>query len=380
MTINFSAGDNVIVKRDYVNNSLSRLTPNPNLKRSISLLNLFKSESAEVLEVGTLDVFDRGFALIRSYIKVVPQDMQNPNYQRGAGVILYFDNDTLLNDSFEFSTAYLCDTCSVRVLNSSGLPISKFDVLRYTGFDATTQLPTVALASAAALTTNAVMGIAEEAIADGSEGSALVEGSVSGLDTSAFLVNETVFLSDTPGAYQSGSATTSSVVGRVHTVGLLGSISIRGELPFGEGTQGVTGGGGTWSVAAKGILAGATDGVIHTAVVGRSYVLVALNADTSASNMSAGDEDLVTLPEIQNGNPFIINTVAGSINQSDVGFEMVELGAAGGLQASAQSNVGGGGGTDTMELAYSRITGQFTATHTQGGDATNGVYVLFEKA
>lgn len=241
MAINFVVGDKVIVKRDYVQNTLARLSTNPNLKRTISVLRLFGIESAEVTETGTIDVFDRGTALTRSYIKVIPQSMQNPNYQAGRGVILYFDTDTLLNNSFEYSTAYLCDICARRAINMSGVSISKFDVVRYTGFDATTQLPTIALASASSLTTNAVMGVAEEDIADGNEGSIVIEGAVSGVDTSAFLVNETAYLSDTPGAFQSTAGTTSSIVGRVHTVGNPGSISVKGELPFGEGQQGVTG-------------------------------------------------------------------------------------------------------------------------------------------
>ena len=151
------------------------------------------------------------------------------------------------------------------------------------------------------------------------------------------------------------------------------------------GPQGSGGGGGggspaSWAVAAKGLLAGATAGVVHTAVVGRSYVLVVLNADTSASNMSSGDEDLVTLLEIQNGNPTVQNTIAGSINQNAVHLEIAATGGSGIIGVQVFSNVRGGGGTDDMLLQYTRATGQFTATHTQGADVTNGVYVLFEKS
>ena len=149
MAINFTTGDFVIVKRDYVQNTLARMSQEPNLKRTISLLRLFGILPGEVLDTGTIDVFDRGQAFTRSFIRVVPQNQQNPNYQAGQGVIMYFDSDTLLNNSFEFSTAYLCDICARNALNTSGVDISKFDVVRYTGFDATTQLPTIALASAA---------------------------------------------------------------------------------------------------------------------------------------------------------------------------------------------------------------------------------------
>lgn len=242
MAINFSVGDRIIVKRDYVNNTLRRLTQGPNLKRTINALLGFGSESLEVTDTGTIDLHERGNAVTRSYIRGVPIDEFNVNYQGGNGVVMYFDSDTLLNNSFEFSTAYLCDICARRVLNNSGVDINKFDVVRYTGFDVATQLPTVALASASALSTNAVMGMAEEDIVDGEQGSVLIEGGISGLDTSAFsAVNDTVFLSDTPGEYSATAGTTSSIVGRVHTVGMEGSISIKGELPFGEGPPGGTG-------------------------------------------------------------------------------------------------------------------------------------------
>ena len=142
----------------------------------------------------------------------------------------------------------------------------------------------------------------------------------------------------------------------------------------------LAGGSSTWSVVAKGLLAGATDGVVHTAVAGRSYVMVAFNADTSASNMSSGDEDLVILSEINNGSPTTTDTISGTINRSDIAIEVVTIGGAGSVGVQAFSNIGGGGGSDDMTLQYSRSTGQFSATHTQGVDATNGVYVLFEKS
>lgn len=242
MAINFSIGDRIIVKRDYVNNTLRRLTQGPNLKRTINALLGFGTESLEVTDTGTIDLHERGNAITRSYLRGVPIDEFNVNYQNGNGVVMYFDSDTLLNNSFEFSTAYLCDICARRVLNNSGVSISKFDVVRYTGFDTATQLPTIALASASALSTNAVMGMAEEDIDDGEQGSVLIEGGISGVDTSAFsAVNDTVFLSDTPGEFSTSAGTTSSIVGRIHSVGTEGSLSIKGELPFGEGPPGGTG-------------------------------------------------------------------------------------------------------------------------------------------
>ena len=241
MAINFSIGDRLIVKRDYVRNTLRKLPQTPNLKRTITSLLAFEVDSLEVTDVGSIDGHEKGVAFTRSFLRGVPINRDNVNYQNGDGVVMYFDSDTLLNNSFELSTAYLCDICARRALNNSGIDISKFDVVRYTGFDVATQLPTVGLASAASLTTNAVMGFAEEDILDGEQGNIIIEGGISGVDTSAFAVNDTAFLSDTPGAFQTTPGTTSSIVGRIHTVGVLGSLSIKGELPFGEGPPGGTG-------------------------------------------------------------------------------------------------------------------------------------------
>lgn len=249
MAINFSIGDKLIVKQQYVQNTLTRLPRNPRLVGVITSLGYFGITSAEVMDVGNAFVFDKGVQSLKSFIKVCALDSLNKNYNNGQGVILYFDTDDLLNNSFEYSTAYLCDVCSRRALNNSGVSIPKLAIVRYTGFDETTQLATIALANATTAASGKVMGMAEEAIADGDIGSIIIEGAISGVDTSTYTINDTIYLSDTPGEITDTPGTVTSIVGRAHTIGDPGSISVKGEFPFGDGG----GGGGAGTTGIQGV-------------------------------------------------------------------------------------------------------------------------------
>jgi hypothetical protein len=232
MAIDFIVGDKLIVKQQYVKNTLTKQPRTAGLVRIIRTLEYFNIVSAEVLDIGNTIIFEGPREVARAFIKLLPLDTTNINYNKGRGVMLYFDNDTFLNNSFEYSTAYLCDICSRRGLNNSGIPIPKLAVVRYTGFDTATQLPTISLANATSDATAKVMGMSEEAIADGEIGSIIIEGAISGADTSTYTINDTVYLSDTPGEISDVAGTVTSIVGRAHTVGDPGSISIKGEFPF----------------------------------------------------------------------------------------------------------------------------------------------------
>ena len=249
MAINFIVGDKLIVKQQYVKNTLVRLPRTAGLVRTIQTLEYFNMVPSEVTGVGTIPIFEGPREVIRSFIKLLPIDTTNINYKRGKGVILYFETDTLLNNSFEYSTAYLCDICSRVGLNNSGVPIPKLAVVRYTGFDTATQMPTIALANATSATTGKVMGMAEEAIVDGDTGSVIIEGAISGIDTSSYTINDTMYLSDTPGEIVDTPGTVTSIVGRAHTIGDPGSISVKGEFPFSDGG----GGGGAGATGVPGV-------------------------------------------------------------------------------------------------------------------------------
>jgi len=243
MAINFSIDDQVRIKQGYIESTLKPNAANGKILDTARLLKLFGDKPARIVEIGNVSAFERTGAITYRYLRLVPTEPTSPAYHGGRGQILYFLNDDQANDSLELSTAYLCDVCAIEVLNNSGGAIPKFSVVRYTGFDVSTQLPAIALADATSSTNSPVMGMTEETIADGDTGSVIVSGAISGLDTSGFILNQTVYLSDTPGAISAMAGTVDSVVGRVHDVSTTGAITVKGELPSSGGIsmQGATG-------------------------------------------------------------------------------------------------------------------------------------------
>jgi len=234
--INYSVGDVIVVNKAYVEKSLSQTTSSPSLKQTLEILGGLSNTPATVADVGNL--------LPKSWIRVVPTAVLHPYYRNGRGVTIFFASDSQLNDSFELSRAFIQDKCFVKVYNNSGSAIVKNQFVRQTGYDVTLELPTVSLASAAAASTSVVFGVAVEDIADGQCGSILVEGSII-IDTSSFsAINDSVYLSDTPGAIATTAGTVAIVVGRILQVSSNGAISVFGSLTSGANTGGSGGGGG----------------------------------------------------------------------------------------------------------------------------------------
>lgn len=240
MAINFISGDEVVVSYAFAINTLATLTF-PFVDQTTTGLGYLANKPCQVLSTGYVAVSGS----ILSHITLLPASRLNPAYNGGAGIILYFPDDTLLNNSFELATAFLEDTISDLALNLSGSIIPKYSLVRQTGFNVTQQLPTVGLASAASLLTSTVIGIALEDIGIGSTGTVLVEGSCQGIDTSLFALGGSVFLSDTPGAISTAPGTVSEEVAKVTTVGVTGAVFIRGVNSSGSkgstGVNGVTG-------------------------------------------------------------------------------------------------------------------------------------------
>jgi len=134
----------------------------------------------------------------------------------------------------------------VSALNNSGIPILQGQVVYQTGFSNPQQLPTIALASASAISTSVVFGIANVNIADGATGAVVITGNFSPIDTSSFLVDDVVYLSNTSGSIATTPGTVTSVIGRVITASVTGCVYIRCQPPTcpttsGSGGQGVTG-------------------------------------------------------------------------------------------------------------------------------------------
>ena len=119
----------------------------------------------------------------------------------------------------------------VAVKNTSGSTISAGQVVYQTDYLRPQQLPIVALASAAAISTAEVLGICVWDIADNETGPIAVSGDVYPIDTSAFsAINDKVYLSDTPGAISATSGTVPAVIGTVKVVGAAGTINTTGTI------------------------------------------------------------------------------------------------------------------------------------------------------
>ena len=138
----------------------------------------------------------------------------------------------------------------INVLNNSGVAILQAQIVRQTGFDIPQQIPTIASASASSLSTATVFGIANQVILNGQIGAITITDNYSPINTSLFILNDIVYLSNTPGAISTTSGSATSIVGRVTSVGVSGHIFIRSTVPAQScdvpgpsppGTQGATG-------------------------------------------------------------------------------------------------------------------------------------------
>ena len=240
MTIDFSIGDKVVVNNAYV---VVTLAPSTSLvlRNAVSTLGMLGSVVGTVAAVGN---FATGSAIL-SFIRVVPTNTGMQAYNDGSGIIIYFETDAQLNNSFELSTAFFPDVNTQRVFNATGGTLLKGRLVYNTGFSVANQLAMVDYASAAAAPTAFFIGVLLEDIASGASGACLTQGAYQGLDTSLGTINQVLFLSDTPGLFSLVAGTVEAIIGRIQVVSTEGTIFIAGEFPLGSGTgggaQGVTG-------------------------------------------------------------------------------------------------------------------------------------------
>jgi len=229
MAINFVIDDVVVVKTSYLSNTLLADPVSKNLRKTTQLLGHLGTDPNKVLATGQ---HNNSY-----YIKLLPLNIYSSIYRNGKGVVLYFETETSLNNSFELSTAYLPDKISYRALNVSGSLIPKGSVVFQLDFDDSTQLPTIDLADAGSQTPAKALAITEEDIENNGIGTILISGAYQGLDTSAFShVQETVFLSDTPGAIQNTQGTFTVKLGQVLSISSEGAIYFQGIAVGGQYT------------------------------------------------------------------------------------------------------------------------------------------------
>ncbi len=210
----------------------------------------------------------------------------------------------------------------VRVINKTGTTISNGVAVRQNGVDATTGLPTMILSQADLFSNATIGGVTTNEIANGEEGEVTTFGYVGDVDTSAFAIGDTIFLSDViAGGFVSVAPDIASKVGLVAIVGVQGKIFVRIEdlvsLPNVYGAlsggnagatftadtyQAMTNYAGSSNVA---MLVNETAGLIRVPVTGgyRITINLVMNFDTIGNNkedLYIGIHDGVTIvKEIQ---------------------------------------------------------------------------------
>jgi len=257
--------DILVVNTAYTSVVLPGLLSRGFRQQTLYSLSLLGRDPATVVGVGNLGGG-------KKFIKLVPIEQTNSAYRSGNGVTIYFDNDDQLDNSFEYSKAFIKDKCVFKVLNLTGATITKNSVVYQNGFDTTYQLPTIALASAAVTSTSTVLGVAANNIGHASTGSVVSEGSII-MDTSGYSAEgDTAYLSDIPGNISVAAGTETVAVGKVLCVGNPGSISVFSTLAGGANSGG-SGGSVTPSPA--------------TTIAGPTYTIVA--ADNGKVLWTAAD-------------------------------------------------------------------------------------------
>jgi len=309
LPINFVVNDVVRVSSSYVNNTLSSST-NPIILQVLTNLGYLGGQPATVTATGNLSVIINGTPTTVYYLQVLPQNTQNPLYNNGVGSIFYFDTEAHLNNSFELSTGFIQeDLLNTRVINNSGVLITKGFLITQTGYDTTNQLPQVSAAQATTAPLAVALGIALQDIPNGTIGSALIAGSYQGLDTSGFTINSLVYVSDTPGAISTAPGTVTSSIGRVLvSSATVGAIYFSGYFPgsggTGGGSQGATGIQGLQG--ATGLGAGSTGLTGPTGLAGTTGI-----QGLTGIQGSTGVQGLTGLMNIPLGRTLILDQVNG---------------------------------------------------------------------
>jgi len=285
MVINFNVGDFLVINHAFGENVLPAIDCLCNRQTIISL-GYIGANPSEVLATGTVPPFAN--ELIKSFIRVQPvNDTTNPMYRinestgEDVGTAIYFCSDAHLNNSFELSNAYIDDKCHIKCLNSTGSTITKGSLVRQISFDTTQQLPTIGLASASAVGTSAVLGLASADILTTEVGSIIISGSFCGLNTSSFsAIGDKVFLGNTGGTISTAAGTVETIVGRILSIdATVGCLSLVESL-------GGAGGGGFFSDGI-GTNAAIGKGTIAPTAAGENALAQGDNCVASANNSFA---------------------------------------------------------------------------------------------
>lgn len=227
-------GDKIIINSTYVNNILQRVNPSsPLLQQSLAALGYLNGSICEVLDIG-ISGNNTYFIRLLPLYQGNP-DSQNISYNKGNGSVVYFSSLDTLNNTFETGSGGIANndvSLSMTVFNNSGSTIYKNQIVRHVSFYQTS-CPTVALAVSNINFPDYshVMGAALTDIPNNSFGYVIITGYVRGINTTGTNIGDEVYLSNIPGLIRSAPDIVVSAVGTVFSVGILGSIYIRGLVP-----------------------------------------------------------------------------------------------------------------------------------------------------
>ena len=99
----------------------------------------------------------------------------------------------------------------IKVMNNTGADIANGIPVYVTGADATSNLPTIAMSRSNVIASSAILGLTTEAIANGGSGYVTIDGIVMNVNTSAFTLGQTLYVSSaTAGLLVNTSATSST--------------------------------------------------------------------------------------------------------------------------------------------------------------------------
>lgn len=134
---------------------------------------------------------------------------------------------------------------TLEVTNDSGISIAKGDPVYISSFNNTSGKPEVTKSQASSISTFPVVGLAQSAIGDGSDGVIVISGVFTGIDTSSFAVGDLLYTATSGGltATQPISATTNSAV-----VGVVSKSNVNGTILVGAFR-----GNGTWGSMKAGL-------------------------------------------------------------------------------------------------------------------------------
>lgn len=115
---------------------------------------------------------------------------------------------------------------TIEVTNNSGVSINKTDPVYISGFNETSGKPEITKSDADDINTFPVIGLAQTAIGDGSDGVAVISGVFTGVNTLGYSNGDTLYVDSGGGLTTTQPSSGSGVVGVVASAGTNGIILV----------------------------------------------------------------------------------------------------------------------------------------------------------